>query len=186
MTLKDFSQILTAAKSGEDWAWSEIYSSIAPSLTGYLAMRGALEPEDETSETLLSVARNISTFEGDEAAFRSWVFVIAHRRMIDGRRRKARRVEAVEMTGEHPVVGGNVELEAIERLGLEDAFEMLECLTDEQREVVTLRLMADMSLEETANVMGKRVGSVKALQRRAIASLRRSVDVQLGDQAVSK
>ena len=176
MMTESFDRVLAAAKRGEDWAWSEIYLWLAGPLTGYLAMKGAVEPEDETSETLLSVARNISKFEGDEASFRSWVFVIAHRRMIDSRRRKGRRVDTVAMGETSAYVGGNVEHEAIERLAMDDAMYLLESLTDEQREVIVLRMLADMSLEDTANVMGKKVGSVKALQRRAIANLRKAIE----------
>jgi len=52
----------------------------------------------------------------------------------------------------------------------------LEILTEEQREVIVLRTLADLSLEQTADVMGKRVGSIKAMQRRAIARLRKHMD----------
>lgn len=176
-----FDQVLAAAKLGEDWAWTKIYTDLAGPLTGYLTLRGASDPEDETSETLLSVARNIASFEGDEEAFRSWVFVIAHRRMIDARRKRSRRVETTPLEAAQPR-GGDVEVEALSALSAGEVMEMLAPLTDEQREVIVLRVLADLSLEQTANVVGKRIGSVKALQRRAIATLRR----HLTETTVSK
>ena len=94
----DFETRLRAAKHGAEWAWAAIYRDLAGVVSGYLANRGAAEPEDLTSETFLQIARNISTFEGDESAFRSWVFVIAHRRLIDSRRARQRRPETVNLS----------------------------------------------------------------------------------------
>lgn len=171
-----FGEILGAAKKGEEWAWQEIYHSLAGQLVGYLAMKGSGEPEDQASETLLQVARNIDSFEGDEDQFRSWVFVIAHRRLIDARRRAGRRPTTIELEAEHGGETGDVELEAIAQITTTEVMSLLEVLTDDQREVISLRTLADLSLEQTADVMGKRVGSIKALQRRAIARLRKHLE----------
>lgn len=173
--------ILEAAKGGEEWAWEVIYRQLAGPVTGYLALRGAPEPEDQASETLFDVARNIDRFEGDESSFRSWVFVIAHRRLIDARRRQGRRLETTPLhDGElHPM--GDVENEALDNLALAEVVDLLEPLTDDQRDVIALRMIADLSLEETAEVMGKRVGAIKALQRRAVGNLKKV----LGTEGVS-
>lgn len=167
-----FDQILAAAKQGENWAWEQIYHSLAGRLVGYLSLRGSRDPEDQTSETLLQVARNIETFDGDESAFRSWVFVIAHRRLIDARRAAGRRPDTSPLDRLPEPIGGDVELEAMRRIHTADLEDLLAPLTDEQREVIVLRLIVDLSLEETANVVGKRIGAVKALQRRALISLK--------------
>jgi RNA polymerase sigma-70 factor (ECF subfamily) len=169
---RTFPEILTAAKRGEEWAWQELYRSISGRLIGYLTIKGAVEPEDQAAETLLQVARNIASFEGDEDSFRSWVFVIAHRRMIDARRSKGRRLDTTELDVERGGSTGNVEDEALEQITTRETVAALEILTGEQREVIILRVLADLSLQQTADVMGKRVGSIKALQRRALANLR--------------
>ena len=173
-----FEEVLASAKRGEEWAWNQIYHSVSGQLVGYLTIKGSPEPEDQASETLLQVARNIASFQGDEESFRSWVFVIAHRRMIDSRRRSGRRPATTELEIEHEHGGeiGDVEQEALESLGADEVARLLEILTEEQREVIVLRTLADLSLEQTADVMGKRVGSIKAMQRRAIARLRKHMD----------
>lgn len=173
-----FAEQLQAAKDGEPWAWESIYRTYAPPVTGYLALRGADEPEDLTSETLYHIARSIDRFEGSEESFRSWVFVIAHRRLIDARRAKGRKVEQTSLDAELGEQGGDVESEALDNLALEEVQELLDPLTEDQRSVVALRLLADLSLEQTAEIMGKRVGSVKALQRRALATLKRHLESQ--------
>jgi DNA-directed RNA polymerase specialized sigma24 family protein len=89
--VESFNSVLTAARAGADWAWERIYADLAPVVTGYLRGHGAAEPEDLAGETFLHVVRDLPRFEGDERAFRSWVFTIAHRRLIDDRRRRGRR-----------------------------------------------------------------------------------------------
>jgi RNA polymerase sigma factor (sigma-70 family) len=176
--LPTFEVILEAAKGGEEWAWVVIYREMAGAVTGYLALRGAPEPEDQASETLFDVARNIQRFEGNESSFRSWVFVIAHRRLIDARRRKGRQLETTSLhdTEIHPI--GDVEREALDNLALGEMMDLLAPLTEDQRDVISLRMIADLSLEETAEVMGKRVGAIKALQRRAVGNLKKVLETE--------
>ena len=88
----DFSGVLAGAKARAEWAWAAIYRDLAGSVKGYFAVRGAADAEDLASETFLQIARDIQTFEGDESGFRSWVFVIAHRRLIDSWRAAGRRL----------------------------------------------------------------------------------------------
>lgn len=173
-----FADLLQGAKDGEPRAWDRIYRTYAPAITGYLALRGAREPEDLTSETFYAAARSIQTFSGDEASFRSWLFVIAHRRLIDSRRSAGRRVEQTPLEDEPGAPGGNVETEALDNIALADMQDLLEPLTEDQRTVIALRMLADLSLEQTADIMGKRIGSVKALQRRALGALRRRLEAQ--------
>ncbi|HIE21996.1 MAG TPA: sigma-70 family RNA polymerase sigma factor [Acidimicrobiia bacterium] len=173
-----FEAILGAAKAGADWAWERIYKDLAGPVTGYLKARGAPDAEDVAAETFLQVARNIRNFEGSEASFRSWVFVIAHRRLLDARRAAARRGDTVPLEPELDSVGGDTETEALERIIDPDLHRALEALTDDQRHVIALRVIAGLSVEETAQVVGKRTGAVKALQRRALAAMRRSLEAE--------
>ena len=170
----DFPQLLNAAKEGADWAWERLYDDLARPLTGYFASRGAPEPEDLTAETFLHLARGIHSFDGNEQSMRSWAFVIAHRRMIDARRAASRRVAEVSELAWEPS-GGNVEDDAMTRLSTAEIVRALEVLTDEQRDVIALRVIADLSLEETAQIVDKTRGAVKALQHRALETLRASL-----------
>lgn len=171
-----FDEILKAAKDAEEWAWARIYRDLAGLITGYVASRGASDPEDVASETLLQMARNIHSFEGTESSFRSWAFVIAHRRLIDFRRAQGRTVDTTSFDAVAlNRAGGDVEHEALDRLVTEEVEATLQTLTEPQRDVLTLRVIAGLTIEETADVVGKRVGAVKALQRRALVTLRKSL-----------
>jgi RNA polymerase sigma-70 factor (ECF subfamily) len=131
---------------------------------GYLRASGAIESEDLLSDVFLAVTRSLARFEGDDDALRRWVFTIAHNRLVDERRRIARRrkVAAAEL-GQPPRPPDepfDAELEVA-----------LGQLTPDQRDVVVLRFVADLPLETVASMMGRQVGAVKALQHRALARL---------------
>ncbi|MCI0425966.1 MAG: RNA polymerase sigma factor [Actinobacteria bacterium] len=169
---------LRAAKNGDEAAWASIYRELAGPVTGYLASHGISEPDDVTGEVFFQIARDINRFDGDDTSFRSWVFVIAHRRMIDYHRARGRRPQPGNGAMVLEMPGGNVEEEALELLAMDWLRGLLEVLTEDQREVLALRVVADLSLEETASAMGKTVGAVKALQRRAMAALRTRLEVE--------
>ena len=73
------------------------------------------------------------------------------------------------------MAGGDVEAEALDRLGEERVRRLLATLSPDQQDVLLLRLVADLTVDEIATALGKRPGAVKALQRRALATLRREI-----------
>lgn len=177
VTLDDeFAPVLDAARAGADWAWTRLYADLAPVVHGYLRTRGTREPEDVLGEVFLQVVRDLERFDGDEAGFRSWVFTIAHRRIIDEGRRQGRRpVETADDADLELALptAATGEAEALERMGTEDVVRILGVLTDEQRDALALRFVGGLSQAEVAEVTGRNANAVKALQRRALATLRR-------------
>lgn len=173
-----FDGVLEAAKSGAEWAWAALYRDLAGPVTGYLASRGAPEAEDTASEVFLNVARGIDRFMGDEASFRSWVFVIAHRQLIDDRRARGRRPVVTELTPGVEGEGGNSEGEAIEHLVTEELRIAFEALTEDQRDVLALRIIGGLTSQQTAEVLGKQIGAIKALQRRAVVALQKKLPLE--------
>jgi RNA polymerase sigma factor (sigma-70 family) len=176
-TTDDFQTTLDAAKAGAEWAWAHFYSDLAGTVSGYLRSRGADDAEDLTSETFLQVARNIKSFEGDYESFRSWVFVIAHRRLLDSRRAKGRQPRTVSDEASLAMIADSQDVhdEALGHISTQRMEALFACLTEDQRHVLALRVIADLTVEQTAQTMGKGIGAVKALQRRALASVKRSL-----------
>lgn len=169
--------IITAAREGAPWAWRKLHDELAGPLEGYLRVRGARNPEDLVSEVFVDLARNIADFEGDLAKFRSWAFVVAHHRLIDDRRRKSRRPTEVAMENVAPEAApDDPETEALGRLSDDRVRHLFESLTPDQRDVLSLRIIGELTLAETAEALGKRVGAVKALQRRALQALRKKIE----------
>lgn len=179
MTLDaEFDVVLAAARAGADWAWSRIYQDLAGTVLGYVRMRGAHDPEDVVGEVFLQVVRDLERFDGDEEGFRSWVFTIAHRRVVDEHRHDARRpvepTEQNDLDAALPPV--STEPEVLGRLGTEEILKLLSVLTDEQRDALALRFVGGLELPEVARIMGRTTNATKALQRRGLRTLRRYLE----------
>lgn len=166
--------LVDAAKAGSTLAFEHLYRALAGQVSSYLRWHRASDPDGLTNDVFLQVYRNLSGFQGDEKNFRSWVFTIAHHRMIDDRRRASRqpRFESDPPPEEH-LSTGDVEDDVFAWLAHDRVRDLLALLSPEQRDVILLRIVADISVEDVAGILGKGEGAIKALQHRALASLRR-------------
>ena len=136
------------------------------------------EVEDLTSEVFLAVFTGVGRFTGGREQFRSWVFTIAHRRLVDHWRSGSRTVPQAPYEPDDDRSTESAENQALRFLGEERALQLLALLTDDQREVLVLRIVADLTVEQVGEVVGKRPGAVKALQRRGLSTRRRILESQ--------
>ena len=175
--LDAFDEILARARAGAGDAFAQLYGDLVRPVAAYVRTQGVPDAEDVTSEVFLSVFTGLARFSGDQVGFRSWVFTIAHHRVTDYWRRMARTVPVMpyEPADDERTVP-SAEQGALESLGSQDVTALLARLTEEQREVLALRVVADLTVEQVAEVTGHSVGATKALQRRALAALRRQVE----------
>lgn len=173
--IEAFPQVLRAAQAGSGPAFEALWREWAGPVAAFLRARGVRDVDDVTSEVFLAVFTGVGRFTGDEARFRAWVFTIARRRVVDEYRARGRRVQEEELLDAHAAVRRvpSAEADALAVLGEEEVQRLLALLTDDQREVLLLRVVADLTVEQVAEVTGKRVGAVKALQRRGLDALRR-------------
>jgi len=171
-----FDDILGAAQANSGWAFTRLHQWLAPAVSAYVRVQGVGDAEDVVSEVFLAAFTRIGTFQGGEAEFRSWVFTIAHHRIIDQRRAGARRLptETLDRATDavHAPSAEDVALPALE-LGRLRA--VLDLLTPDQRNVLVLRVIADLSVDQVAEAVGKQPGAVRALQHRAVLHLRRAL-----------
>jgi RNA polymerase sigma factor (sigma-70 family) len=175
---EQFAGLLAAAKVGADWAWVDIYDEFAPAVLGYLRGRGAFDPDDLLGETFLHAVRGVQRFEGDQSAFKAWILSIAHRRLVDHFRYNARRPAVATAEDDLDEMAGAVRDAAdvaMERLEVQRVLKAIRRLSPDQQDVLLLRFVAGLSLEEVAQIIEKRLTAVKALQRRGLASLQREI-----------
>lgn len=165
-----------AARSGSVAAFERIYRGLAGSVASYLRWNGAADVESLTNEVMAQVHRNLARFSGDVPAFRSWVFTIAHHRMVDDRRARGRRPAVADAEIHEGATVGDAEQDALALLSDDRLRELLERLSPDQRDVLLLRVVADLSLEDTAEALGKQRGAIKSLQHRGLATLRRHLE----------
>ena len=97
-----FPELLAAAQAGHEWAWDRLVRSYGPAVLGYARSQGMAEPEELLGDVLVELVKGLRAFSGDEGNFRSWIFVIAHNRVVDARRRAGRRPTAEWPDGYEP------------------------------------------------------------------------------------
>jgi RNA polymerase sigma-70 factor (ECF subfamily) len=116
-------------------------------------------------------------FTGDKSAFRAWLFTIARCRLIDHRRRLYRRGEVIDLDAlaARPA-RDDPEAEAMSIVAGEAALQMIGALPPDQADAVLLRVIADLGTDDVAAIMGKRAGTVRVLQHRALRRLAKMLD----------
>lgn len=165
--------VVTAARAGNADALGLVYQNLAPRVLAYLKARGVEDPESLTNEVFLNVIPRLANLTGGVSGLQTLVFSVAHARVVDEVRRRERRPAQVpweaELDQRHE---GPAESAMLGRVATQDVMDILDSLGEEQKTVVVLRVLADLSLEQTAEVVGKSVGAVKQLQRRGLLALR--------------
>lgn len=177
MRAAEFESILDGAQGGAEWAWSRIYSWLAADVRGYLRARGAVSPDDVLGEVFVQLARNIDTFEGHAGNFRSWAFMVAHSRLIDEYRHRTSDRSIATEPASLPEVPSAMPVEAEALAAMSEAeirAWLCHHLTDEQQSVVLLKVFGGLSTAEIADALGKKPGTVRVAQHRALAKLRRA------------
>lgn len=174
---QSFESVLDAAKLGADWAWAVLYGEIAGPVMGFFRSRGVADAEEAAGDVFFELARGLVDFEGDEESFRTFVFAIAYKRLLVENRYPNRR----SLTGLADQVLDRLQTD-VEVMGAVSATEMpedvrraFEMLTPEQRDVVSLRIVGGLSVDQVAEVLNRGVRAVKGLQRRGMMRIRAQV-----------
>lgn len=175
-------EVVRAAGRGEHWALTLLFRAYQPGLLRYLRAHEPGAADDLASEVWIGAARSLGQFAGDEAAFRAWLFTIARRRLIDHRRRVARRRTVVVATDRLDLVIDQVSADdpartVLDQLGAQGAVDDLVAeLTPEQAEAVLLRVVAELPVSEVARIMQRPPGTVRVLCHRALRRLAGRLD----------
>lgn len=167
--------MVSGAKAGDEIAFAELWRAHDPGLQRFL---GGLSTEDDAREVAsrvwLEVVRNLSTFEGDAAGFRAWIFTIARSRLVDLRRSRSRRISTVELGPSTPerIDDSSDPAQIVDgALSSRAAIELIAQLPAKQAEVVMLRVVADLDVETVASMLGKSTGVVRVLSHRGLKRL---------------
>lgn len=164
---------LLALRGREAELFSAVYQAFAGQVLGYLTAKGVSDPEAVTQDVFLAVLPRVETIAGGVSGLRTFVFSVAHARMVDDHRRQSRAPEHHEFEPERDTrQSSSAEAEAMDRVAPGEVMALLDILREDQREVLTLRIVAGLTVDQAAEIMGKSQGAVKQLQRRALNALR--------------
>jgi len=165
--------VIRKAQEGDADALGHLWRTYQHLLLRYFRGKGMNDPEDLASTVWLEVARSLPRFDGDEADFRRWLFTIAARRRIDGIRaskrqeERRRRMEDSVRQSASPSAADDAEQTA----SLDRALELIRRLPEDQAEAVLLRVLAELSVAEVAEIMRRRTGHVRVLVHRGLKAL---------------
>jgi RNA polymerase sigma-70 factor (ECF subfamily) len=165
-----FAALLDAARSGDHAAIARLYRELNPGLVRFLVARAGDAGADLAQDTWLSAFTNIAAFDGDAHQFRAWLFTIARRRLADHWRRIGRQ----PVTADAPSHITNVETPDTSADGIttrEAVAELIRHLSVDQADVVLLRVVAGLSVEEVAHIVERSPGAVRVIQHRALRRL---------------
>jgi RNA polymerase sigma-70 factor (ECF subfamily) len=175
-------QLLSYAKEGDAEAFGRLYERYADRVFRYLFARlgNRLDAEDLAEDVFLRVWRSLPNYQEQGVPFLAILFRIAHNALIDHYRRsnltkRQVSIEDVSLRAHHPGPGELV-LSSLERDELRAA---LEQLREDYRTVLVLRFLGELTPQETAQIMGRSEGTVRVLQHRALASLRKMLNGDL-------
>jgi RNA polymerase sigma-70 factor (ECF subfamily) len=173
----DVRLLVERAQRGEREALEELYLLHFDRIYSYLhlSLGNRHDAEDLTTLTFLKMLEAIGRFRWQSAPFSAWLFRIAHNLAMDHFRAR-RRVRAEEEVPELPgAEESSAEDQALDSLGEAGMLELIERLSAEQRQVLTLKFLFGFANGEVAEILGKSEGAVKSLQHRALASLQKHV-----------
>ncbi|NEM90854.1 sigma-70 family RNA polymerase sigma factor [Galbitalea soli] len=161
--------------------FTSAYQEHSRSVLGYLRSQGVDDPEAVTQDVFLALYRSLEGSDGGSAGIRSLIFSIAHARAVDHHRRRSTNPRLSEFdpelddrTAPSP--------EDIVSTRLSDVRARLLALPPDYRDVLSLRIFGELSIDETARMLGKSHGAIKQLQRRALDALRVSVAASGGGE----
>jgi RNA polymerase sigma-70 factor, ECF subfamily len=173
----DLRPLVGLAQDGDREALEALYLLHFDRIYSYLhlSVGNRHDAEDLTTQTFLKMLEAIGRFRWQSAPFSAWLFRIAHNLAMDYFRASKRWQPEEEVPEPDGVHESSAEEEALQSIGRKSMLRLIEDLSNEQQQVLTLKFVFNFSNGEAATILGKTEGAVKSLQHRALASLQKRI-----------
>ena len=173
-------ELVARGQQGDRDALEELYLIHFDRIYSYLhvSVGNRHDAEDLTTQTFLKMLEKIGSFKWQSAPFSAWLFRIAHNLAMDhfrSRRRWQPEEEVPEPPGEEEP---SAELAAMQTIGRESMLKLIDRLSPEQQQVLTLKFVFNLPNAEVAAILDKTEGAIKSLQHRALVSLQKQIGQQ--------
>jgi RNA polymerase sigma-70 factor (ECF subfamily) len=170
--------LVDRAQQGDRDALEELYLIHFDRIYGYLhvSVGNRHDAEDLTTQTFLKMLESIGKFRWQSAPFSAWLFRIAHNLAMDHFRATKRWQPEEEVPEPPPDESTSAEAGALESIGQKSMLELIEDLSPEQQQVLTLKFVFNFANAEAATILGKTEGAIKSLQHRALVSLQKQLE----------
>lgn len=182
MNMLTETELLAKAMDFDETAIAELYDRYESKIYSYIYRRTG-EPalaEDLTAQVFLKMLEAIRSGTAWHSSFSGWLYRIAHNMVIDHYRRRDRQNQ-MSIDDAPPVLEPkyNPASSTQSKLDAEELRAAILRLTEEQAEVISLRFLEGYSINEVAGMMDKTEGAIKALQYRAVSTLRQLLPVEI-------
>jgi RNA polymerase sigma-70 factor (ECF subfamily) len=181
MTIDDaaIERLVAEAQQGDAWAFGMIFDHYHEAIHRFIASRvqRPSDAEDLTQHVFVKALEALPRYESRGIPFGGWLFRLARNAVIDHVRTRHDHAELDSILEWTAGEAGPDEIVAV-RQELDAVGAALAALTDDQREAISLRFFAGLSAREAAEAMGKQEGTVRGLQFRGIAALRRQLGME--------
>src|ERR1700741_2187397 len=179
---EELESLVERAQQGDRAALEELYLLHFDRIYSYLHMSvgNRHDAEDLTTQTFLKMLESIGRFRWQSAPFSAWLFRIAHNLAMDhfrARRRWQPEEEVPEPPGEEEP---SAEMQAMQSIGRQSMLELIDQLSPEQQQVLTLKFVFNFPNGDVATILDKTEGAIKSLQHRALASLQKQLTPRPG------
>jgi RNA polymerase sigma-70 factor, ECF subfamily len=170
--------LVERAQRGDRSALEELYLIHFDRIYSYLhvSVGNRHDAEDLTTQTFLKMLESIGKFRWQSAPFSAWLFRIAHNLAMDHFRAAKRWQPEDEVPEPEPDERTSAEAGALESIGRKSMLELIEDLSPEQQQVLTLKFVFNFANAEAATILGKTEGAIKSLQHRALVSLQKQLE----------
>ena len=174
---QDLARLVEQAQQGKREAVEELYLLHFDRIYSYLHMNvgNRHDAEDLTTQVFVKMLESIGKFRWRSAPFSAWLFRIAHNLAMDHFRASKRWQPEEAVPEPDPGEGSAAEQEALESIGRQSMLELIQKLSHDQQQVLTLKFVFNFSNAEAATILDKTEGAIKSLQHRALASLQRQI-----------
>jgi RNA polymerase sigma-70 factor (ECF subfamily) len=169
--------LVDRAQQGDRSALEELYLIHFDRIYGYLhvSVGNRHDAEDLTTQTFLKMLESIGKFRWQSAPFSAWLFRIAHNLAMDHFRANRRWQPEEDVPEPDADETTSAEAGALESIGRKSMLDLIEDLSPEQQQVLTLKFVFNFANAEAATILGKTEGAIKSLQHRALVSLQKQI-----------
>ena len=170
-------RLVERAQTGDRRALEELYLLHFDRIYSYLHMSvgNRHDAEDLTNQTFVKMLESIGRFEWRKVPISAWLFRIAHNLAMDHFRASRRLQSEEELPEPEYAAEHSAEEEAFQAIGRRSMLAMIENLSHDQQQVLTLKFVFNFGNSEVATILGKTEGAIKSLQHRALATLHRQL-----------
>ena len=181
MKAEDLTAQIKQAQAGDSEAFAQIYDAYAQKLFRYirLKVRSRQQAEDLLQEVFVKIWRGLPGYQSDKGSFNSWAYRVAANALNDFFRKTYRAPEALEMSEEVEYEASFWQTESLPaeklldmELAVGELKQTLAALPDDYRRVLECRFLQDLSVEETAEILGRSSVAIRILQHRALKRLK--------------